>query len=287
VATVTFEPLVSAAWLAEHLRHRPLRIADCRWYLDRPAAGRAAYEEGHVPGAVYVSLDDHLSAISGPGRHPLPAAPAFAGTLGSLGIDNRAVVVAYDDAGGAIASRLWWMLRWVGHERVAVLDGGIAAWQAAGHPLTGEATVPDPVTYTAAGPAMPTVDRIAVTDRPEELVLIDAREPARYRGEIEPIDPVAGHIPGAVSVPYAGNLDAEERFLAPGALRERYAAVGAHGAAAAVYCGSGVTACHDILAMEVAGLPTAALYPGSWSDWSTAGGPAAVGPEPGGGPASG
>ncbi len=266
---MTLSPLVSAGDLLAVLHEPKLRIVDCRFSLDLPAAGRAAYTAGHIPGASYASLDEDLSAPTGPGRHPLPSPVDLAQRLGAMGIGNEHRVVAYDDAGGAIASRLWWMLRALGHEATFVLDGGLQQWIAVGGPM---ATEPPehPATrlrVRAAYAGSMAYDEVAV--RRESLQLIDARAPERYRGDVEPIDPVAGHIPSAVNVPFASNLDPDGRFRSVDVLRTRYAAAGVTSVEdAVVYCGSGVTACHDILAMEVAGLGTAILYPGSWSDWS-------------------
>jgi thiosulfate/3-mercaptopyruvate sulfurtransferase len=250
---------------------------DCRWVLGSPTAGRAAYEDGHLPGAIYASLDDDLSDmhIADAGRHPLPTMTDFAAALGRLGIAASDRIVAYDAAGGAHAARLWWMLRWVGHHHVAVLDGGIQAWVDAGGSLeSGQVRRPD-TSYLIGPTTMPTVDRSAVAAHP--TALLDARAPERFRGDQEPLDPVAGHIPGAVNAPYADNL-ADGRFLPPDQLADRYGALGVvAGDATVVYCGSGVTACHDVLAMEIAGLGTATLYPGSWSEWSRAGGEVATG----------
>lgn len=266
-------PLVGVAALAARLDDPAWRVADCRWYLGEPERGRRAYDSGHLPGAVYVDLERHLSAPEGPGRHPLPDLADFAAAMGGLGIGTDHTVVAYDDRGGAVAARLWWLLRHAGHEAAYVLDGGLSAWQAAGLPTTTEVPC-HPVAELRAGPgAMPTVDRDELRARLGEVTLVDARAPARYRGDEEPVDPVAGHIPTAVNVPYEGNLGDDQRFLDPAELRARYPE--AAGPVVA-YCGSGVTACHDLLAMEVAGLAGGALYPGSWSDWATAGYPAAT-----------
>ncbi|MDX1690096.1 MAG: sulfurtransferase [Acidimicrobiia bacterium] len=267
--------LVSVDDLAARLGDASLRIADCRWYLDEPERGAAAYREAHVPGAVYVDLERDLSATDGPGRHPLPAREEFARRMGDLGIGDDHLVVAYDDRGGAVAARLWWMLRDVGHPAVAVLDGGLPAWEAAGYPVTDEVPDPPPATLSVRPGPTRTVDRAAVRASLGSLRLLDARAAERYRGEAEPIDPVAGHIPTAHSVPLTGNLDERAHFLSPRMLAERYAPHEGHDVA--VYCGSGVTACHDILAMVHAGLDEPALYPGSWSDWSTAGLPVATG----------
>jgi thiosulfate/3-mercaptopyruvate sulfurtransferase len=292
--------LVTAAELAAAIDDPELRIADVRWSLAAPAAGRAAYDEGHVPGAVFVDLDTVLTAPVGPGRHPLPEPAAFVAALASLGIGREHQVVAYDDAGGTVAGRLWWMLDVLGHARVAVLDGGLAAWHAAGLPLTGRSPAVSP---PAPWPGVPidwprTIDRETLTPLLGTLTLLDARAPERYRGELEPIDPVAGHIPTARSAPASSFLDAAGRFLAPAELRARFAAVGAGrpavpatghqgtapGPAAppvVVACGSGVNACHLALAARVAGLADPLLYPGSYSDWSRAGMPVAIGDAPG------
>lgn len=264
-------PLVDVDWLQRHLRDPRLRIADCRWYLTEPERGRVEYGAGHIPGAAYFSLDDELSAADGPGRHPLPNRDAFAATLGRRGINNDSLVVAYDDQTGAIAARLWWMLGNVGHVNVAVLDGGLAAWREKGGILNDDSPVRPPTTYRTKR-RYETVDRGRLYAFIGTTTILDARAPERYRGHIEPIDPVAGHIPTAVNAPYEGNLDQSGRFLAPAGLAARYRDIGVTSTAdTVVYCGSGVTACHDILAMEVAGMGRAWLYPGSWSDWSTSG----------------
>jgi len=286
--------LISAAELAAHLDDPDLRIADVRWSLATPAAGRVAYAEAHLPGAVFLDLDTVLTAAEGPGRHPLPDPAAFAAALGALGIGREHRVLAYDDAGGTVAARLWWMLDALGHARAAVLDGGIAAWRAAGLPLTAEVPTRPPVEPGArvtAAPTWPrTIDRAALAPRLGTVTLLDARAPERYRGEVEPIDPVAGHIPTALSAPTGSFLAPDGRFLAPGALRARFealaeAAEGRSVAAAdrpvVVQCGSGVNACQLALAARVAGLPDPLLYPGSYSDWSRAGMPIATGDEPG------
>jgi thiosulfate/3-mercaptopyruvate sulfurtransferase len=290
--------LVSAAELAAVLDDPDLRIADVRWSLAAPAAGRAAYAEGHLPGAVFVDLDTVLTAPEGPGRHPLPSPAGFVAALGVLGIGREHRVVACDDAGGTVAARLWWMLDVLGHPRVAVLDGGVAAWERARLPLT--AAVPD-TAPAEPWPGLPaswprTISREELAPRLGSLTLLDARAPERYRGEVEPIDPVAGHIPTAVSAPTATFLGPDGRFLAPDALRERFGAVGAVGAGGSgpversresaerpvvVACGSGVNACQLALAARVAGLPDPLLYPGSYSDWSRARMPIATGEAPG------
>ena len=274
-----FGPIVSAGWLEAHLDHAGLVVVDCRWYLGEPERGPAEYARSHIRGAIYMDLDQDLSAPTGPGRHPLPATDDFLAKRGGSGISAGSAVVAYDDRGGAVAPRLWWMLRDLGHERVAVLDGGLAEWPAE---LMDDAEVAvEAAVYTASAGHMPSVDRAGLSARLGSVVALDARAPERYRGETDPVDPVAGHIPGAISATLTDNLAADMRFKTPADLAARYQELGTAGSEVVSYCGSGVTACHNILAMELAGLPTATLYPGSWSDWSTAGMPVATGPEPG------
>ena len=273
--------LIAATDLLGVIDEPRVRIADCRFYLDRPAAGREAFADGHIPGAIYLSLDDDLSAPDGPGRHPLPPPADFAARLGQLGIGNEHRVVVYDDAGGAIAARLWWMLRALGHDNTFVLDGGLQHWQDAGGALTQETSDHPPATMRLRTSFAGTVGYDEVNSRREALRLVDARGVDRYRGEAEPIDPVAGHIPTAVNLPYAENLQADGRFDEPDHIRRRFLDLGITTPETTVaYCGSGVTACHDILAMEVAGLGTARLYPGSWSDWLERGGEVATEPRP-------
>jgi len=263
-----FGPLVDTSWLLRHHDHDVLRLVDARWYLGEPDRAHAEYLRAHIRGALFLSLDDDLSAAEGPGRHPLPTPQQFARLLGERGIGAGNVVVAYDDRDGAYAARLWWMLSTLGHHRVAALDGGIAAWTAAGGEL--DATVPRfvPTRYEPVPDVWPgTVEFTAVAERPRDSILVDARAAERYRGEVEPIDPVAGHIPEALSFPYEGNLTAAGTFRSPDDLRAIYDAGGITDAAkTTVYCGSGVSACQTILAMEIAGLGRANLYPGSWSD---------------------
>jgi thiosulfate/3-mercaptopyruvate sulfurtransferase len=271
-------PLVDSTWLAANLED--VIVADCRWVLDKPDAGQAAHEVGHIPGAIYVSLDDHLSDMTVPnaGRHPLPTRARFARTLGSLGISDDRIVVVYDDVSGAYASRMWWMLRWVGHEDVAILDGGFPAWTAAHPTESGTVTLPA-AEFAVGSETMPVVARTDVQAAGSGTLIFDARSGERFRGEAKSIDPADGHIPGAANAPYADNL-VDGVFLGAGALEKRFNDMGVENAAdAVIYCGSGVTACHDIFAMEMAGLGTAALYPGSWSEWSSAGLPVATGPE--------
>jgi thiosulfate/3-mercaptopyruvate sulfurtransferase len=277
-------PLVSGEWLAAHLGE--VRVADVRWYLDG-RSGRAAHEAGHIPTAVWVDLDHDLAVPPSPGlgRHPLPSPEHFASALGRLGIAAGGPVVAYDDAGGSIAARLWWMLHAIG-EPAAVLDGGLAAWPGS---LDSGAESPAPVARTSrAWPADRVVDTTAVDQlrRDPSAVVFDARAPERYRGENEPIDARPGHIPGARNHPWTNNLDPDGRMLPAGELRRRLGAAaggaGAAGRRVVSSCGSGVTACHNLLAMEVAGLDGGVLYPGSWSAWAASPElPAAAGPDPG------
>jgi len=266
-------PLVDSTWLAAHLDDPRVRIADVRWYLSGKS-GADEYARGHLPGALFVDLGRDLAAggTSGPGRHPLPTAAGFAAALSRLGVTRETLIVAYDDAGGSIAARLWWLLRYFGHGGGRVLDGGIGAWIAAGHPLSTDtpAVAPTPLLDLAPARAL-SVDKAEV-DRLRRLpgvVLLDARAADRFEGRVEPVDARAGHIPGARSAPYAGNLDEAGRLRPTAELTARYAALGALEAEAVVcYCGSGVTACHDLLALSIAGRDDALLYEGSWSDWA-------------------
>ncbi|MHB1845494.1 MAG: sulfurtransferase [Deltaproteobacteria bacterium] len=275
------EPLVSATWLSQRLNDQSLRVVDVRWRLGRPGAGRRLYDAGHLPGAVHLDVDGDLAGPpgSGPGRHPLPTPERFAEAMERSGIGDETRVVAYDDQGGAIAARLWFLLRYFGHETGAVLDGGVSAWSQVG-PLTGELpSLPRGRFQPRPRPEL-VVDRRAVATGC--ALVLDARAPERYRGEQEPIDARAGHVPGAVSAPFSGNADSDGRFLSAAALRHRYEAFGARpGREIIAYCGSGVTACSNLLALELAGVP-ATLYEGSWSDWSQdTAAPIATGPEPG------
>jgi thiosulfate/3-mercaptopyruvate sulfurtransferase len=279
--------LISPETLASRLTDPDLRIVDVRWVLGQPGQGHAKYEAGHLPGAIFVDLDTVLTASDGPGRHPLPAPSDFSARLGELGIGNGHFVVAYDDVGGWVASRLWWMLDNLGHERVAVLDGGYPAWIAAGLPTTTDVPICPPAELSLAPHWSGTIDRDALRGRLGEVVLLDARAAPRYRGETEPIDPVPGHIPTARNAPTDGNLGEDGRFLPAAELAARFRGLGADGAAQVVTsCGSGVSATHNALAIRVAGLPDPILYVGSWSDWSTAGYPVATGSEPGDRPES-
>ncbi|MGI9646909.1 MAG: sulfurtransferase, partial [Acidimicrobiia bacterium] len=233
----------------------------------------------HIPGAFYVDLDADLSAAEGPGRHPLPPWDVFAERMADLGIGDRSVVVAYDDRGGGVAARLWWMLRAIGHKRAYVLDGGITAWINGGGEVTEELSIHGRGELSVNLQPDITVDREALRERLDSVLAVDARSADRYRGENESIDPVGGHIPGARNAPYESNLGPDKRFLPADVLAARYRELGVGSEQETVfYCGSGVTACHDLLAIEHAGLGTAKLYPGSWSDWSTAGFDVATGP---------
>jgi len=261
--------LVSTDELAAHPEWR---VFDCRHDLANPALGEQQYAEGHVPGALFAHLDRDLS---GPktgknGRHPLPEPKVFVAWLGKQGLQLADQVVCYDGGGGTMASRLWWMLRWVGHQSVAVLDGGFAKWQQEGRPVSAEI----PERASASYPGRAQTSMVAYLSHVEKKLkraaLLDARAPARYRGEQEPIDPVAGRIPGAKNRPNNDNLSAEGIFKKPEVLRTEFEAVlaGRNPGEVINYCGSGVSACHNALAMEIAGLTGSRVYPGSWSEWS-------------------
>jgi thiosulfate/3-mercaptopyruvate sulfurtransferase len=266
-------PIVDAAWLAAHLNDPELVVADVRWALGAPDKGRTLYEEGHIPGAIFVDLDEHLAGAPGKrGRHPLPASGAFAAAMSGLGIGDDNVVIAYDDASGSVAARLWWMLDVLGH-RAAVLEGGLAAWNGELDTYVPER---DAVIFSEKPwPAEAVADADAVAEAIERgIPVIDARAAERFRGDEEPVDPRAGHIPGAVNVPWSGNVDADRRLLPAGQLLDRFAAAGIDPEGGdderpIVYCGSGVTACHDVLAIRAAGLGPVRLYAGSWSEWSS------------------
>ncbi len=276
-------PIITVADLVSRAGDANLRLVDCRWYLGQPGAGRAAYDAGHLPGAVHLDVDSDLVAPEGPGRHPLPDPRHFAARLAELGIGHDSVVVAYDDVGSWVAARLWWMLDDLGHAGVAVLDGGLAAWSAAGHALTTDVPVWGPAHLELHERWTRTIDRDALRGRLGSVRLLDARATARYRGETEPIDAYPGHIPTAISAPTDGNLAADGHFRSPAELRARFQSLAADGHEMDVVnaCGSGVAACHNALAMRIAGLPDPLLYPGSYSDWTRTGYPVATGEEPG------
>lgn len=274
-----FGPVVSAEWLRQHLDDADVVVVDIRWYIDgRP--GMDGYLERHIPGAVYV---DHDTEITNPGRgggrHPLPEREQFQRAMRRCGVNQKSKVVVYDEQGGFVAARLWWTLRYFGHLDVAILDGGMPAW---GGPWTSEPTDALPSDFIATEPQTQlAVDYAQVRALAAETVLLDARPPERYRGDQEPVDPKPGHIPGARNVPWEANVDEHGLLRSARALRELYQAVGVNDAERVVaYCGSGARACHVILALQVAGLPGAKLYPGSWSDWCAHGdAPIATGSE--------
>ena len=267
--------LISAAALREHLDDPAWAVVDCRFQLGDADAGTEAYAENHIAGAVHAHLDRDLCGPIIPGttgRHPLPDAAALAKRLGELGVGNEDQVVAYDDAGGAMAAaRLWWLLRWLGHDRVAVLDGGWRAWLAENGPVRGDADTRPARTFVARVRPELVADARVVESvrRRSDWRVVDARNADRFRGENETIDPVAGHIPGAHSAPYASNIAPDGRLLSADALRAHYAAVAGDTPPERIvcYCGSGVTAALNVLAMEHAGLRGSRLYAGSWSDW--------------------
>lgn len=264
--------LVDGATLAARLGDPAWVVVDCRHDLADPAAGEAAYARGHIPGAVFLHLDRDLSSAKNGrnGRHPLPDIATLAAALGRAGIGPGVQVVAYDDCGGMMAGRLWWLLRWLGHEAVALLDGGLSAWTAAGGALSTVMPEPAARTFTPA-PRDWVLDAdqvLAGLGRPDR-VIVDARAPDRFRGENESIDPVGGHIPGARNRFFRDNLGPDGRFKPADQLRQEWTeALAAFAPEQVVHqCGSGVSACHNLLAMEIAGLPGARLYAGSWSEW--------------------
>jgi thiosulfate/3-mercaptopyruvate sulfurtransferase len=248
-------------------------IVDCRHDLADTESGRRAYAQAHIPAARFAHLDEDLSGPIIPGvtgRHPLPSVAKLEKLFGSWGITPTTQVVVYDDKQGAIAARLWWMLRYVGHSTVAVLDGGLASWEKAGFPLDTSVKKVQATSFVAHSQTLWTRDAAAVQELSERsnAVLVDSRAPERYRGEVEPIDPVAGHIPGAINLPFAGNWTEEGLLKTPAELKARFAGLPS-GENVTFYCGSGVTACHNVLAYAHAGLGDARLYPGSWSEWIT------------------
>jgi len=275
--------LVTTDQLAPHLDDPNWIVIDCRFVLSDPPAGRAMYIDGHIPQARFADLDQDLSSpiSEQSGRHPLPTPEQFLKAVKRWGINKQTQVVAYDQLGGALASRLWWLMRWMGHRQVAVLEGGYPAWTAQGLPTT--ADLPEVVSSDFQGTPdnqmWLTSEAVAQNLSSDPSVLVDARDAARYRGEVEPVDPVAGHVPGAINLPFKANLDEQGRFLSAADLHARFQTVVADRQPQDIVhmCGSGVTACHNILAMEVAGIDRADLYVGSWSDWSSHDLPVATG----------
>ena len=270
---MVFTTLVDTATVAAHLDDPDWVVFDCRFDLTKPDAGQHAYAEAHIPGARYAHLDNDLSSpiTANSGRHPLPDVEVLAAKLGRWGVDRHKQVVAYDGGAGAVAARLWWVLRWLGHNAVAVLDGGLSKWQEERRPVTTDVPTITPTVFKA------TVDDSLWVQTPvvERLIaegshlLVDARAAPRFKGAREPIDKVAGHIPGAINRPFDNNVDAHGCFLRDDVLRSQFQELlqGKEPAQTINMCGSGVTACHNILAMERAGLPGAKLYVGSWSEW--------------------
>lgn len=267
------QTLISVPELKTLLAAGKCRIFDCRFSLQNPGAGLRAYEKGHVPGALFADLNNDLSAPHVPGvtgRHPLPAREAWICKVQHWGLTPAVDVVLYDDCGGAGAARMWWMLGWIGHSRVRVLDGGIQAWTAAGGELTHLAPRFAPAPAEAYAGLAPLTRLLPAADiDPDIQILIDARAPERFRGEVEPLDPVAGHIPGARCQPHSENLDNNGCFRPAAELKARFADLQHSLLAPVCYCGSGVTACHNILAITHAGLQMPYLYAGSWSEWIT------------------
>lgn len=286
---MTYATLISAPDLATHMADDNLIIVDCRHDLTNPEAGLDAYRAGHIPNARFAHLDQILSgAKTGEdgkfkGRHPLPQRQDFIDAMRVIGINANTQVVAYDAHGGMFAARLWWLLRWVGHVQVAVLDGGLPAWQAQGGEVTTELPAPTrgDLQEQSALVGMIDVDGVVANLDSKAMTVVDARAADRYRGENETMDAVGGHIPGAKNRFFKDNLAADGNFKSPEVLRDEWNAVIDNPQTAIMQCGSGVTACHNLLALEVAGLPGARLYPGSWSEWSSdAARPVATGAEP-------
>lgn len=264
-------PVVKAEWLQAHLGQADLAVVDCRFStLEGPDAGRQAYERGHIPGAVYLDLERDLSGPRGEhgGRHPLPDPAALAARLGAAGIGPGVKVVAYDNS-GEMAARCWWILRWLGHDEVAVLDGGLGAWRRAGGRLEAAVPRPAPRTFTPRPRPELVVTMPEVRDRPPGTVLVDARSPERFAGQPNPLDAIPGHIPGAVNRFWQDALNPDGTYKSPAEQAVRLAGLAPEPARIIHSCGSGVTACVNLIAMELAGLPGARLYVGSYSDWYT------------------
>jgi thiosulfate/3-mercaptopyruvate sulfurtransferase len=270
---VAANPLISATSLQQKLQSadaEKIIIIDCRFSLMDAEVGANEYAAGHIPGAQYANLNHDLSSTIVPGetgRHPLPDRDVFIATVGKFGITNDHTVVAYDANNGAYAARLWWMMRWLGHGDVLVLDGGFDEWQAVGYETSQEVPAIASALFVASDSLVQTINADRLLDTP--YTITDARDPARFKGEVEPIDPVAGHVPGAICLPFVENLE-NGVFKAPEQLKAQFAAAGLSTTEPTVcYCGSGVTACHNALAICIAGLPEPILYPGSWSEWIT------------------
>jgi thiosulfate/3-mercaptopyruvate sulfurtransferase len=272
---MAYTTLIAPADLRANLDDPAWVIVDCRYDLSDIGAGRRAYQQAHIPGALYAHVDDDLSGAVVPGytgRHPLPSVEACVRTFSAMGIGSSTQVVAYDDRGGALgAARLWWMLRWLGHDTAAVLDGGWQAWQQAGYPVRSghESHAPNAFTPRLRPHLLVGSHDVEQQHADPNYRLLDVRKAPRYRGEMEPIDPVAGHIPGAISAPFEENLDESGRFLSPADLHARYETLlgGVPASHTTFYCGSGVSAAHGVLALAHAGLGDARLYEGSWSEW--------------------
>jgi len=269
----SFRTLIDTATLAAELSSPDLVLFDCRFELGNAGWGESEYAAAHIPGAQYLHLDRDLSSPITPasGRHPLPDPEVFARTLAARGVGEDCQIVAYDQGNGAYGARLWWLARWIGLRRVAVLDGGLAAWRAAGLPLDSAVPAPKPRQLTAHpnADAWLSSDAVQASSRKPGQLLIDARGAQRFAGRNETIDPVAGHVPGARNHPFPGNLGIDGKFLSPEQLRRRWSVIlgSLPPSAVIAMCGSGVTACHNLLALEHAGLPGGRLYPGSWSEW--------------------
>jgi thiosulfate/3-mercaptopyruvate sulfurtransferase len=272
--SMNFSTLISVEGLAQFINEPDWVVVDCRFSLDDPARGHCAYLENHIPGAVFTHIVEDLSGPVVPGqtgRHPLPEVDRLVAKFGAWGIGSQTQVVVYDDSGGAMAARLWWLLRWLGHETVAVLDGGYPAWVAAGQPVNPEIATSPPVIFTPniQSQMLATTEDILRDFGDPGCKLVDSRDPERYRGEVEPIDPVAGHIPGAVNYPFAANIDSRGHTQLKQILRGRFETLFGFVPAERVtfYCGSGITAAHNVLAVAHAGLGMTRLYAGSWSEW--------------------
>ena len=281
---MTYNTTVSAETVQQHLNDPDWVVFDCHFFLGSPEAGRAAYQKGHIPGARFMDMDTDLSASPGPadGRHPLPDPQTFIGKLRDWGVNNHSQVVFYDGDKGPFAARGWWTLQWLGHEKTAVLEGGLASWKDAGYTVSTD----DPECSPGSFSGTPNPDMVVEVQEVEEMLrkdrvsLLDARPNPRYQGEGENIDPYGGHIPGSLSCFWGGNVDENNRFLSPEALRQRFAPMAEKEIVHS--CGSGVTACHNVLAMDIAGFSRPRLYVGSWSEWiRSEERPRASGSEPG------